>query len=65
VHERVRVLARQHGVGTAEGELIGLVPEDAFDPELVWVREIPEFDAEEKVLERKLHRPMEWPRFDG
>jgi glutamate formiminotransferase len=61
VHERVRELARKHGAGTAEGELIGLVPEDAFGEELAWVREIPGFVAEEKVLERKLHSPMEWP----
>ncbi len=62
VHARVRALAAQHGAKTAEGELIGLVPQDAFDPEAAWVQEIPQFRADEKVLERKLHRPMEWPQ---
>ena len=61
VHERVRTLAAQHGVATAEGELIGLIPEDAFDPSAVWVSEVPEFAADEKVLERKLVRPLAWP----
>jgi glutamate formiminotransferase len=65
VHERVRALARQHGVGAAEGELIGLVPQDAFDPDAAWVREIPGFAADEKVLELKLHQPMNWPRVDA
>ena len=64
VHERVRDLARKHGVATAEGELIGLVPEAAFGEELAWVREIPGLVAEEKVLERKLHRPLAWPEGD-
>ena len=61
VHQRVCELARKHGSRTAEGELIGLVPEEAFGEELLWVREIPGFVAEEKVLERKLHRPLAWP----
>ncbi len=61
VHERVRTLAAQQGSATAEGELIGLIPEDAFDPSAVWVSEIPGFVAEEKVLERKLKRPLDWP----
>ncbi len=61
VHERVRTLAMQHGVRLAEGELIGLIPDAAFDPEAIWVREVPGFVAEEKVLERKLKRPLAWP----
>ena len=65
VHERVCALARKHGAATAEGELIGLVPEEAFGEDLVWVREIPRFVAEEKVLERKLHRPMSWPEIEA
>ncbi len=61
VHERVRALASQHGAHLAEGELIGLIPEDAFDPAAVWVGEVPGFAADEKVLERKLGRPRSWP----
>ena len=61
VHERVRTLAAQNGVRIADGELIGLIPDAAFDPAAVWVSEVPGFSAEEKVLERRLARPLEWP----
>ncbi len=61
VHEKVQVLARKHGVHTAEGELIGLIPKDAFDPGAAWVREIPGFQVVDKVLEQKLYQPMAWP----
>lgn len=61
VHEKVQTLARKHGVQPAEGELIGLIPQEACDLNAAWVREIPGFKAEDKVLEQKLHRPMGWP----
>jgi glutamate formiminotransferase / 5-formyltetrahydrofolate cyclo-ligase len=61
VHAAVRELARNHGAVAAEGELIGLIPQEAYDPEADWVREIPGFDPEAKVLERKLLHPLPWP----
>jgi glutamate formiminotransferase len=61
VYEAVRAIAERHGVGIAEGELIGLIPEAAFEPDSEWVRQTSGFDSKLKVLERKLHRPMEWP----
>ncbi|HEY0263729.1 MAG TPA: glutamate formimidoyltransferase [Granulicella sp.] len=61
VHARVQELARKYGVTTSEGELIGLIPQDAFDPEAAWIKEIPGFKPEDKVLERKLLTPLEWP----
>jgi len=61
VYETVKAIAARHGVGIAEGELIGLIPEAAFEPESDWVRQTSGFDSELKVLERKLHRPLEWP----
>ena len=61
VFEAVKAIARRHGVGIAEGELIGLIPEAAFEPDSNWVRQTVGFDSELKVLERKLHRPMDWP----
>ncbi len=61
VHAAVRDLARNHGAVAAEGELIGLIPAEAYDAEAEWVREIPGFDPEAKVLERKLHHPLPWP----
>jgi glutamate formiminotransferase / 5-formyltetrahydrofolate cyclo-ligase len=61
VHAAVKQLAREHGAVAAEGELIGLVPAEAYDAEAEWVRGIPNFDPEDKVLERKLLHPMPWP----
>ena len=61
IHEMVRQLARSHGMRIAEGELIGLVPQSAYDPAAQWLKEIPGFDAEAKVLERKLEHPLPWP----
>jgi glutamate formiminotransferase len=61
IHAAVRELARNHGAVLAEGELIGLIPQEAYDPEADWVRDLPNFDPEAKVLERKLHHPLPWP----
>ena len=62
VHAAVRELARNHGAVAVEGELIGLIPEEAFDPDADWVREVPGFDPDAKVLERRLHNPLPWPK---
>jgi glutamate formiminotransferase len=61
VHAKVQELAHKHGAHTAEGELIGLIPQDAYDANAVWISEIPGFRAEAKVLEQKLRSPMDWP----
>jgi glutamate formiminotransferase / 5-formyltetrahydrofolate cyclo-ligase len=61
VHAAVQELARNHGAVAAEGELIGLIPQEAYDPDAEWIREIPGFDPEAKVLEHKLHHPLPWP----
>jgi glutamate formiminotransferase len=61
IHAAVRELARNHGAIANEGELIGLVPQAACDLDAAWVKEIPGFDADKKVLERKLAYPMPWP----
>ena len=61
VFAAVQQLARNHGVAAAEGELIGLIPQDAYDPDAEWIRNIPGFDPEAKVIERRLDHPMAWP----
>ena len=61
IHAAVRELARNHGMAVAGGELIGLIPQEAFDPQADWVREIPGFDPDAKVLERRLEHPLLWP----
>ena len=54
-------LAQNHGVVITEGEVIGLIPQDAYSPDAEWLREIPNFDPDAKVLERRLQRPLPWP----
>ncbi len=61
VHAEVDRLAAQHGIDLAEGELIGLVPQDACEPNAEWLRQIPQFDPALKILEQRLTRPIAWP----
>jgi len=61
VYSEVARLAAAHGAVLGDGELIGLIPEAAYDPEAEWTRRIPGFDPEDRVLERKLGRPLDWP----
>ena len=61
VHAAVRTLAAEHGTKIAEGELIGLIPEAAYDRAAEWILEIPGFDPAVKVLERRLESPLAWP----
>ena len=61
IHAAVAQIAARHGAIIGEGELIGLIPEQAYEPEADWIRQIPQFDPEEKVLERRLHHPLDWP----
>ncbi len=61
IYAAVKELARNHGAAVTEGEIIGLIPQEAYEPDAEWVREIPNFDPETKVLERMLVHPMPWP----
>jgi glutamate formiminotransferase len=62
VHATVQHLAQRHGVLIEDSELIGLIPEAAYEPDSDWVRQISGFDADGKVLERRLHSPIGWPK---
>jgi glutamate formiminotransferase len=62
VYAAVRQKASRHRIRVVRGELIGLIPEAAFEQESEWVRQLDGFDPEEKVLERKLAHPIEWPK---
>jgi glutamate formiminotransferase / 5-formyltetrahydrofolate cyclo-ligase len=62
VHATVQHLAQRHGVLIEDAELIGLIPEAAYEPDSDWVRQITGFDADGKVLERRLHSPIAWPQ---
>jgi len=61
IYNKVQELASQHGALIEDAELIGLLPEAAYEPEADWVRQIKGFDPDSKVLERKLHTPIAWP----
>lgn len=61
VYTAVEEKASRFGAKIARGELIGLIPEEAAERESEWLRHFDEFDPEEKILERKLMRPLEWP----
>lgn len=65
VYAAVEASAARYGAKLARGELIGLIPEEAAERESDWLRHFHEFDPEEKILERKLRRPMEWPAATG
>lgn len=61
VYTAVEEKAARYGTKIARGELIGLIPEEAAERESDWLRHFHEFDPEEKILERRLKRPMRWP----
>ena len=61
VHAAVVEMAEHHGSGAAEGEIIGLIPEEAYEPNAEWVRQTLDFDPDRKVLERRLKKPLPWP----
>lgn len=63
VHANVEKLAMAHGVQVGEGELIGLIPEAAYAANARWCKEIPDFNPEEKILERRLRHPMTWGKY--
>jgi glutamate formiminotransferase len=61
IHATIQHLAQRHGVLIEDAELIGLIPQAAYEPDSEWVRQITGFDADNKVLECKLHSPIAWP----
>jgi len=61
VFEMVAKLALRHGAKPEAGELIGLIPADAYEPESDWARQIDGFDAAAKILEQRLANPLAWP----
>jgi glutamate formiminotransferase len=55
-------LAKKQGAQVLSAELIGLIPEESYAPDADWIRPIPQFDPAERVLERRLERPIAWPQ---
>jgi glutamate formiminotransferase len=61
VHTTIQHLAQRHGALIDDAELIGLIPQAAYEPDSDWARQITGFDPDAKVLERRLHAPIAWP----
>jgi glutamate formiminotransferase len=61
VFNAVRGCARHGHAKPVHGELIGLLPEAAYEHEAEWVRQLVEFSPAEKILERRLANPLPWP----
>ena len=57
----VQEKAERHGAKPVRAELIGLIPEAALERNSDWMRLLDGFQEEEKVLERRLERPLPWP----
>jgi glutamate formiminotransferase / 5-formyltetrahydrofolate cyclo-ligase len=54
-------LALRFKVRPIEGEVIGLIPQEACERDSEWMRQLVGFDPNTKILENKLVDPLEWP----
>jgi glutamate formiminotransferase len=61
VYARLKELAMRHGAELDDSELIGLIPETSYEEGAEWIQRIPNFDPNEKVVERRLKHPLDWP----
>ena len=61
VFRAATALALRHKAAPVEGEIIGLLPEAACERESEWMRQLVGFDAQTKILERRLAAPLTWP----
>lgn len=61
----VKEKAQRHGARPVRAELIGLIPEAALERNSEWMRLMDGFQEEEKILERRLEKPLAWPGGSG
>jgi len=61
VYAQVCRLATRHKADPVEAEIIGLLPQVAYEQESEWMRLLDGFDPATKVLERRLEAPLAWP----
>jgi glutamate formiminotransferase len=62
VYAQICRLAARHKSEPVEAEIIGLLPQIAYEQDSEWMRLLNEFDPETKVLERRLEAPLDWPQ---
>jgi glutamate formiminotransferase len=65
VYSQVCRIADRHRAHPVEAEIIGLLPESAYERESEWMRLVHGFDPATKVLERRLEQPQRWPEESG
>jgi len=61
VYAQVCRLATRYKADPVEAEIIGLLPQVAYEQESEWMRLLDGFDPATKVLERRLEAPLAWP----
>jgi glutamate formiminotransferase len=61
VFRAASALALRHKAVPVEGEIVGLLPEAACERDSEWMRQLTGFDAQSKILERRLESPLAWP----
>jgi len=61
VFRAATTLALRHKATPVEGEIIGLLPEAAYERDSEWMRQLTGFDEQSKILERRLATPLAWP----
>jgi glutamate formiminotransferase len=61
VHAQVGLLAAKHKAEVGAGEIIGLLPEAAYEPGSAWVEQLRDFAPDTHILERRLVDPLDWP----
>lgn len=61
VYTRVCKLADRHKTEPASAEVIGLLPQIAYEQGSEWMRLLNGFDPAIKVLEHRLENPQDWP----
>lgn len=61
VFATVKHLVHRHKSEVAHGELIGLIPEAAYERDSEWARLLVDFDPGKKILESRLQSPLPWP----
>jgi len=62
VYAQICRLATRYKTEPVAAEVIGLLPQIAYEQESEWMRLLDEFDPATKVLERRLEAPQDWPQ---
>ena len=61
VYAQVCRIADRHNAEPVEAEIIGLLPQIAYEQDSDWMRLLSGFDPATKVLEHRLEAPQDWP----